>query len=105
MLIEAEVDNVVNLDGADQLLINHESITKDWKPMVANERTNIGLNFNARILNQVGNVTNCRVELAMDGTNIVVRGESEQSVDIAVTKLNVLNSSFVSYTFMIISTC
>lgn len=97
VLIEAKVDKSDNTDGADQLLINHESITKNWKPMVANERTNIGLHFGAGLLNNIGNVTNCRVELAMDGTNVVVRGESEQNVDTAVTKLDVLNNSFVSY--------
>lgn len=105
VLIEANVDDVDNTDGADQLLINHESITKNWNPMLVNERTNIGLNFSAGLLNQVGNVTNCRVELAMDGTNIVVRGESAQNVDIAIAKLNILNGSFVSYALMVYSTC
>lgn len=102
---EAKVDKSDNTGSADQLLINHESISKNWKPMVANERTNNVLHFSAGPLNSIGNVTKCRIELAIDGTNVIVRGESEQNVDTAITKLEVLNSSFVSYTFMIYSTC
>ncbi len=96
--MEVNVDKVDNTNSADQLLINHESVTKNWSPMKVNERTNIRLNFNAGLLNQVGNITNCRVELAMDELNITVRGESEQDVDKALAKLNVLNNAVVSCT-------
>ena len=94
-LVKTQLDNLDNVDGTNKLLINHESVIKRWNPANVNGDINVGLNFNADLLNQVGNITNCRVELDMDEMSIVVRGESQQGVDKALAKLNVLNKSTV----------
>ena len=97
-LSEIKVDDIDKVCSVDQLLINHESISRKWNPTKRDELANAGLNFNPELLNQVGNLTKCRVELTTDGMDVLVRGESEQSIDKTVAKLAVLYDSIVSYT-------
>lgn len=103
-LTEMKVEDVNNVESGDQLLINHESVTKMWNPTEGKERIDAGLNFSAELLNQIGNTSGCRVEFAMDGRSIFVRGEIEQAVNKAVAKLNVLNNSVVSHIVFLLST-
>ena len=98
-LSDIKVDDFDKVNSVDQLLINHESITRKWNPAKRDERAHAGLNFNPELLNQVGNIVNCRVELTMDKMEVIVRGESRQSVDKAIAKMKVLSESIVSYTF------
>ena len=97
-LSETKVDDVGDVDSTDRLLINHESIVKKWNPAKGDERAHAGLNFNPEVLNQVGNLTSCRVELSMDGMDVLVRGESKQSIEKSIAKLAVLYDSIVSHT-------
>ena len=98
---EIKADAVEIADSNDLLLINHESIVRSWKPAKRNGCTDDGLHFSADLLNRIGNVTNCRIELALDEIDLLVRGENKEDVEKAIAKLNVLNDSAVSFNVLV----
>ena len=97
-----KADGVEVVDSTDLLLINHESIIRTWKPARGKERTYGGLNFSADLLSRIGNVTNCRIDLALNEVDLVVRGESKEDVGKATTKLDILHDSAVSSTVYVL---
>ncbi|MCJ1469281.1 hypothetical protein MMC07_007914 [Pseudocyphellaria aurata] len=89
---EQEDSDLVDEVDVDSPLIPHETFSRSWSTKRANPTTGAAeLIFSTRFLGIIGNLTGCRVELEQDGNTVTAKAESQEQIDRAMSKLDVLD--------------
>lgn len=84
-------------DVVEMPLIQHETFSRTWSTKIANPQTGaVGLKFNKRFLGIIGGLTGCRVELEPDGNTITAKGENNEEINRAMSKLDFIERWDVS---------
>lgn len=88
-------------DVVERPLIQHEIFSRTWSTKIANPQIGVaGLKFNKRFLGIIGGLTGCRVEFEPDGNTITAKGENNEEINRAMSKLDFVERWAVSQSFL-----
>lgn len=80
------------------LLIPHETFSRDWSTNFSDQPA--GANINEKLLAAISSLTGCRVEPDPDGKNVTIKGEDNEQIKKALSKLDVVDRWIVSLSFL-----